>query len=170
MLEDASDNGSVRFTQNSSTATSFREIKKMAQIARSTIALTIVLVLLAMTTSIPQATAASCLEICDAQFETCKKGCTSGNADTCIPSCFRGYEGCKKRCGTSSENLSLPDDAVRLGSALDGTSQWFDSDGSPGKVIRVCVQPPVECGSNGDCTCSHCCAPFGAKTVCQPSC
>jgi hypothetical protein len=142
----------------------------MTLIARSTIALTFVLVLLVMATFVSRASAARCLELCDAQFETCKKGCTPANADTCVPSCFRGYEGCKKRCGTSGENLSIPDDAVRLGNASGDATQWFDGDGSPGKVIRVCVQPPFECGSNADCACSHCCAPFGEKNVCQPSC
>ncbi len=138
----------------------------MVLLARSTIALTLVLILLVMPTFAPQV-AAGCLDNCDAQYNTCQKGCTT---PACVDGCFRGYEGCKKRCGASSENLSLPGDAVRLGNALDGPSQWFDSDGSPGKVIRVCRQPPIQCSSNNDCTCSHCCAQFGTSTVCQPSC
>jgi len=40
--------------------------------------------------------AATCLEVCDATFDTCKKGCTTGD---CIVGCARGYEACKKRCG-----------------------------------------------------------------------
>ena len=145
----------------------------MTPIARPTVALAIILILLI----IPIFTApvaADCLASCDAQYTTCQSGCRNisdtKQADACVDGCFRGYEGCKKRCNTSSENFSLPGDTVTLRDAPYGTPQLFDDGGSSGKVIPVCVQPPILCASNADCTCSHCCAQFGTSTVCQPSC
>jgi hypothetical protein len=35
------------------------------------------------------------------------------------------------------------------------------------KPHRVCLQLPVKCSSNSDCTCSKCCSSW---SVCQPSC
>ena len=150
-----------------------KETKQMTLIVRLALVLTIVLILMVMPTVATQVLA-GCLDGCDAQYTTCQNGCRNisdpGQAKSCVDGCFRGYEGCKRRCSASSENLELPGDAVRLWNASDGPSQWLDSGGSPGKVIPVCVQPPIQCGSNNDCACSHCCAPFGATTVCQPSC
>ena len=35
----------------------------------------------------------------------------------------------------------------------------------------ACVQLPVKCGSNSDCTCSSCCGQWsGSSGICQPSC
>ena len=47
---------------------------------------------------------AACTAQCDSTFETCKKGCQTGD---CMAGCARGYEGCKKRC-SSSGGLDLP--------------------------------------------------------------
>ncbi len=40
----------------------------------------------------------------------------------------------------------------------------------PMRLVRACVQPPITCTSNSDCTCSGCCGQFGNGGICQPSC
>lgn len=38
------------------------------------------------------------------------------------------------------------------------------------RAALACVQPPIACTQNSDCTCSGCCGDMGGIHLCQPSC
>lgn len=46
----------------------------------------------------PSPVVADCLGQCEAQHQTCLRGCTSANAKQCVDSCFRGSSACRSRC------------------------------------------------------------------------
>lgn len=105
------------------------------------------------------ATTEECQRRCDPGYQTCLNGC--GNIQDekkrkdCVDGCFRGVQGCISRCEKSA---SMLDNEQRAAANILASSH--------------CVQLPIRCTSNSDCTCSRCCGQLGegGPKVCQPSC
>lgn len=107
------------------------------------------------------ATYEECQRRCDPPYQTCLNGCANipekeeARRKSCVDGCFRGFHGCVARCEKSS---SMLDNEQRAATTILASSH--------------CVQLPIRCTSNNDCTCSRCCGQLGegGPKVCQPSC
>lgn len=123
----------------------------------------------------PMFVAATCQELCSAQYDTCMSGCRNisdaDSAASCVRGCMRGYESCKGRCGSSYQSSKQsdanPSKPLLIAKECFATCTYRDSQGSKflgissGGCDSACSAASAKCSSeskSGGCSYLQCSA------------